>query len=151
MSFTECQVDDVTGDYVYKFIYPRLQSSDVFRLDFSLKGTNDADLSLSEFADETSYFHIVIGGWGNTKSAIECYKHCPYQFDMQSTPGIMSELEYRRFWLTYDHGTIKVGKGGEVTPFLEWHDETRRVTVNYIGITSFDTPATWIFYTFCSE
>ena len=58
MSFTECQVDDVTGDYVYNFIYPRLQSSDVFRLDFSLKGTNDADLSLSEFANETSYFHI---------------------------------------------------------------------------------------------
>ena len=56
--FTECQVDEVSGDYVYHFKHQRLKSSDVFRLDFSVKGTNDADLSLSEFTNETSYYDI---------------------------------------------------------------------------------------------
>ncbi|XP_071809812.1 uncharacterized protein [Asterias amurensis] len=151
-SSTECPVDVVSGNEAFNYIYPRLLSSDVFRLDFSVKGTNDAHLSLSEFTDETSYYLVVIGGWINTRSVVQCERRCqtsPYA--EKSTPGIMSELEYRRFWLTYDHGTIKVGKGGEVTPFLEWHDETRRVTVNYIGITSYYNRVNWIFYTFCTD
>ena len=56
ISFTECPVDVVSGDKVYKFIYPRLQSSDVFRLDFSVKGTRDASIILSEFTNEISYY-----------------------------------------------------------------------------------------------
>ena len=56
ISFTECPVDVVSGDKVYKFIYPRLQSSDVFRLDFSVKGTRDASITLSEFTNEISYY-----------------------------------------------------------------------------------------------
>ncbi len=55
---TECRVDTASGDYVYNFIYPRLQSSDVFRLDFSVKGSKDAILSLSEFTDETLYYDV---------------------------------------------------------------------------------------------
>ena len=64
----------------------------------------------------------------------------------------MDGSEYRRFWISYDNGTIQVGKGGEVTPFMEWHDATRRVQVNYIGIASYVTnPVSWILYTYCNE
>ena len=70
-----------------------------------------------------------------------------------TTPGILSTLEYRRFWLTYDRGTIRVGRGGKASPFMQWHDEARRVNVRYIGIASFNVakPLSWIFYTYCDE
>ena len=95
--------------------------------------------------------HSEIGGWGNTLSAIRCGKVCERRYVEVSTPGIMDGSEYRRFWLSYDNGTIQVGKGGEVAPFMEWHDATHRVQVNYIGIARYKEPVSWIAYTDCDE
>lgn len=34
------------------------------------------------------------------------------------TPDILSEEEYREFWVAFDHDVIRVGKGGEWEPFM---------------------------------
>ena len=38
------------------------------------------------------------------------------------TPNILSDAEYRGFWIRYKSGLVEVGKEMEVTPFLKWRD-----------------------------
>ena len=38
------------------------------------------------------------------------------------TPNILSNTEYRGFWIRYKSGLVEVGKEMEVTPFLKWKD-----------------------------
>ena len=97
------------------------------------------------------FYQTGIGGWGNTKSAIRCDRHC-YPFDFEvSKDDVLDEFEYRRFWLNYDNGMIQVGQGGQLNPFLKWYDETRRVQVNYVGLAVYSSPVSWIFYSYCYE
>ena len=57
--FTVCNPVQLTDhDYTYQFIFPRLQSSEAFRLDFAVKGEDDAILSLSQEANEDNYYDI---------------------------------------------------------------------------------------------
>ena len=94
-----------------------------------------------------------IGSFQNTLSIIRDAKHGSFLTSV-STPGIMSALEYRRFWVSYDRGNIQVGRGEETDPFMEWRDVMRRITVKYVGIASWRDnaqPISWIFYTYCDE
>lgn len=36
----------------------------------------------------------------------------------EDTADILSEEEFREFWIATDHNEVRVGKGGEYEPFL---------------------------------
>ena len=56
--FTECNSFASTFNYIFKFIFPRVNSSDSFRLDFAAKGNNDAILALSEQDNEDNLYEV---------------------------------------------------------------------------------------------
>jgi hypothetical protein len=60
------------------------------------------------------------------------------------TPYILSNAEYRGFWIRWEGGLVEVGKEGEVTAFLKWKDP-EPFGVRYYGIcTGWGASGSWI-------
>lgn len=60
------------------------------------------------------------------------------------TPNILSDGEFRGFWIRWDNGTITVGREGEPAPFLSWAD-VERVPIEYIGVcTGWGASGNWV-------
>ena len=60
------------------------------------------------------------------------------------TPEILSEKEYRGFWITfnkYDDGymVIKVGRTGENLPFMIGRDKNTWKSISYVGLNAWST------------
>lgn len=60
---------------------------------------------------------IFIGGWSNQKSAIRRDHTRPDKANVD-TPDILSNEEFRGFWVTYLGGVIAVGRENEVGTFV---------------------------------
>jgi hypothetical protein len=61
-----------------------------------------------------------------------------------ATPYILSNAEYRGFWIRWKNGLVEVGKESEVTPFLKWKDP-EPFCVRYFGIcTAWGASGSWI-------
>merc|ERR1712242_451640 len=90
-------------------------------LEFEVRGQSDAHILLAPNKKYAGYA-LVIGGWGNTKSAIDTAdKVWGNTATYEATPGILSEKEFRKFWIRMGGGnanTISVGRGGEDEPFI---------------------------------
>jgi len=95
-------------------------------LEFAVKGRKDAHILLAPCNKCSGYsnqgYSVVIGGWGNTKSAIQnkADTWLPTA-TYEDTPGILSEKEFRKFWIRMGEGnanSISVGRGGEDEPFI---------------------------------
>ena len=67
------------------------------------------------------FSQIMIGGWKNTKTAIR-RNHVKPDQAFVDTPYILSDAEYRDFWIWWKGGLLEVGKEGEGTPFVKWKD-----------------------------
>ena len=70
------------------------------KFNFGVKGKSDAHILFSNCPNCDGY-EIVIGGWGNTQSALREGKQKKDTQQKVSTPNILSEAEWRRFWITY--------------------------------------------------
>lgn len=87
---------------------------------------------------------IVIGGSENTKSVIR-RKNVQPDKAVVYTPHILSNEEYRGFWIPYKCGLVEVGKEMEVKPFLKWKDpEDLSVDRRYGISTRSGGTASWI-------
>jgi hypothetical protein len=85
---------------------------------------------------------IFIGGWKNTKSVIRRNRVKPDKA-VVNTPNILSDAEYRGFWISWGGGLVEVGKEKEVKPFLKWQDPEPFV-VRYYGIcTGWGATGSW--------
>ncbi|XP_078667347.1 uncharacterized protein LOC144909159 [Branchiostoma floridae x Branchiostoma belcheri] len=63
--------------------------------------------------------------------------------DHQTTPGITSSEEFRRFWICWSHnGNFGMGRHGEVEPFVSWTDPDPK-PIGYIRYRSTTTPGEW--------
>jgi hypothetical protein len=61
------------------------------------------------------------------------------------TPHILSNEEYRGFWIRYKGGLVEVGKEMEVTPFLKWKDPEELSVDRRYGIsTGSGATGSWI-------
>ena len=64
------------------------------------------------------------------------------------TPGIVSPIEFRSFWITAEKVNnklvIKVGKGGESLPFMTGSDENP-LEIRFVAVSSFGDEGTWSF------
>jgi len=87
---------------------------------------------------------VFIGGWRNQKSAI---RHNQSQPDkaVEATSGIVSELEYRRFWIRFNTHSVSVGNEGESEPFLNWDNIEDPFEVTHVGFaTGWGSTGSWI-------
>ncbi|CAH1798336.1 unnamed protein product [Owenia fusiformis] len=94
---------------------------------FNVKACNDAHLLLQKTPGDTNneLYHIVIHGWaGNPKSVIRDGMHGS---EVATSAGsVLSCSEMRQFWVSWENGFIKVGKGhiyGQ-NMFMFWQDPT---------------------------
>ena len=88
--------------------------------EFKVKGDSGARILLSN-CENCHGYEIVIGGWDNSQSAIRDGKQKETNQFLTSTPNILSQTEFRQFWVKIIKGDkimISVGKGGENQPFM---------------------------------
>jgi len=87
---------------------------------------------------------IIIGGSENTKSVIRRNDVKPDKAAVY-TPYILSNEEYRGFWIRYKRGLVEVGKEMEATPFLKWKDPEGLSVERRYGIrTGLGATGSWI-------
>jgi hypothetical protein len=87
---------------------------------------------------------IVIGGSENAKTVIRRSNVQPDKAVVY-TPNILSNEEYRGFWIRYKGGLVEVGKEMEVTPFLKWKDPEELSVERRYGIrTGSGVTGSWI-------
>ncbi|XP_061710918.1 uncharacterized protein LOC133520493 [Cydia pomonella] len=113
-------------------------------LRFKVRAGSDAHIALSSHPWESGpMYEIIIGGWANSKSAIR-RRYCEQQEkDGLPTPQVLNKDEYRGFWMKWDNGIVQVGKTGDASPFLSWHDPDP-FKVAYVGVhTGFGSTGTW--------
>jgi len=86
-------------------------------LRFQVKAAHDAHIALtSDEAETDPMLEIFIGGWEGAASAIRFKK--ADDLVKVDTVNILSEEEYREFWVAFDHDVIRVGTGGEHEPLM---------------------------------
>jgi len=87
---------------------------------------------------------IIIGDLDNTKSVIRRNDVQPDQA-VVDTPNILSDAEYRGFWIRYKSGLVEVGKEMELAPFLKWKDPEELSVDRRYGIsTGSGVTGSWI-------
>lgn len=59
------------------------------------------------------FWQVVLGGWGNSMSAIRKDRKLGERTEADS-PNLMSNGEFRGFWIKFGRGSIAVGKENEV-------------------------------------
>ena len=60
------------------------------------------------------------------------------------TPLLLSETEFRGFWVVLRQGEIEIGKEGETLPFFFWKDP-EPLHIHYYSLSSWsNTVAKWI-------
>jgi len=87
-------------------------------LRFQVKAAHDVHLifSSTDDAEASPCVEIFLGAWEGTASAVRFNK--TDDLCKVDTPDLLSEDEYREFWVALDHDQIRVGKGGEWEPFM---------------------------------
>ncbi|XP_035694593.1 uncharacterized protein LOC118428599 [Branchiostoma floridae] len=130
-----CRVCTTSTDaeYRYRWDLPPVTGS---RFEFEVQASGDVNVALSaQNQDLSDMYEVVIGGWSNRKSVIRRSKLGAVQAEAQ-TPGINSPNQYRRFWITWADGTIAVGRGNEIDPFIQWVDPDP-LNISYAGYSTY--------------
>ncbi|KAI8493612.1 hypothetical protein Bbelb_285330 [Branchiostoma belcheri] len=138
-----CSVKTTDTTYRYRWDVPRFAGT---RFTFQVSANNDAHIGLSPLGrDVEDMYEIVLGGWGNGRSAIRRKRQGPDLVNV-ATPAINSPTEYRTFWINLAaDGTISVGKGGVAAPFMSWRDPNP-IRVSYAGYsTGWGSTGRWKF------
>jgi len=87
-------------------------------LRFQVKAAHDCHLAFTVGEElSTPMFEVFIGAWEGEYSAIRFNQDG--ELVKTSSSGILSEEEFREFWVTKDHDMVRVGKAGEYEPFME--------------------------------
>ncbi|XP_043254889.1 uncharacterized protein LOC122398776 isoform X5 [Colletes gigas] len=114
------------------------------QLQFRVKAANDAHVALTTGPqDSQPMYEVFIGGWGNSKSVIRKNKSKPDVAEAD-TPGILSNDEFRGFWIRWDDDALSVGKEGEASAFLTYTD-SEPLTVSHFGLcTAWGASGEWL-------
>nr|SIW59360.1 Farnesoic acid methyltransferase crustacean-type [Blattella germanica] len=113
-------------------------------LHFKVRAAHDAHVALTPGpAEGEPMYEIFIGGWDNGKCAIRRDRQKPDKA-IADTPDVLSDAEYRGFWIRWAGGSVAVGREGEVAPFLAW-DDPEPFGIGYYGIcTGWGATGSWL-------
>lgn len=92
----------------------------------------------------TPFYNLVIGGWGNVKSAIR--KGSSYYIVSDDYGPQLNEAYFKPFWASWKNGLLQAGRGSVIDTdvFLSYKDECM-FAVYDIGIVGTNYNVTWLF------
>ncbi len=117
---------------------------------FWTKTCRDCNFFLQLGNPSDQKYQIVFGGWGNGKATIHKCEHigqCENQMDSYVEKNLLSCIEFRSFWLSWQSGVISIGKGVVVgdQQFMSWTPQAP-IVVNYVSISPYTSNVgTWLF------
>ncbi|VDI57322.1 Hypothetical predicted protein [Mytilus galloprovincialis] len=136
------QVADIL-QYVVDINKNGLDLTGITTITFQVKACQDVSIIMSNSDDKDSsksMYNFIIGGWTNSKSAIQrrnddSLTPASQQSVLFDTPNVCKCDEYRPFWISAINGVIMMGKGLIVgrNVIAEWTDPNP-FTVRSIGI-----------------
>src|SRR5207248_541679 len=98
-------------DYRYQYYWKTTEYKN-YHFYFRVRACNDVHVALASAMDHVQYqYEIVIGGWNNTQSVIR-FRDKVHQVEYREV-GIVSCTELRLFWINWEGGNVRVGKGGD--------------------------------------
>ena len=133
----------------YVWLTDKLKETGKGSIVFEAKAINDIFICFGQTPFKTrnssnEIYEIVIGGWDNTKTAIrvQSLDFPVAQFTSEEHPDAMiTPIEYQKYWISLDNGTIALGKGDLGTnKVLEWTDPYPPGRMQYVGLSSWNTP-----------
>ncbi|XP_014612835.1 PREDICTED: uncharacterized protein LOC106791603 isoform X2 [Polistes canadensis] len=119
------------------------------QVQFRVKAANDAHIALTTGPHEGEpMYEVFIGGWGNSKSVIRKNRTKPEVAEAE-TPEILTSNDFRGFWIRWHEGEITVGKEGEPSSFLSYHDP-EPFGIGYFGVcTGWGASGEWLIEARC--
>uniref|UniRef100_A0A182LUC2 Farnesoic acid O-methyl transferase domain-containing protein n=1 Tax=Anopheles culicifacies TaxID=139723 RepID=A0A182LUC2_9DIPT len=112
----------------------------------AILGPNDGIIRYGEslFPYDKDVIEIVLGGWGNTKSAGRLHhrtganNYDNNQLVEAKTPNLLSNFRPTMFVVEmFNNGTVQVRIEGQDHPFLSFND-SKRIPFNYMEFTKWD-------------
>lgn len=137
------------NEYLYKDLTDLDLSIDLLQsVVFYVRACNDAHIGLFKSRPSpkiNSFYEIVIGGWGNTKSVIRDRRQRKPK--VEHNGNMLNCNVYRQFWISWQGQRLKVGQGNELykKTFMELNMRFN-YDVRYVAITTgFGSEGNWIF------
>lgn len=139
-----CEVSTTTG-YRYSNFY-RLTSNEAgeSRLGFRVMAQRDAHIVLTtSVLGLNPLYEIVIGASGNNYTDLR-RTLTGRSVSAVKTPSVLSDTEFRGFWIHVVNGEIEIGREGETLPYFHWKD-IDPIPVEYYSFSSWvNSAAKWI-------
>ncbi|XP_046753362.1 uncharacterized protein LOC124416394 isoform X1 [Diprion similis] len=114
------------------------------QLQFRVKAGHDAHIALTTGPSEGEpMYEIFLGGWNNARSVIRKNRSKPEAAEAD-TPGILTDSDFRGFWIRWYNGNLDVGRENEANPFLSYTDP-QPFGIGYFGVcTGWGATGEWI-------
>ncbi|XP_046430548.1 uncharacterized protein LOC124184630 isoform X3 [Neodiprion fabricii] len=114
------------------------------QIQFRVKAGHDAHIALTMGPSEGDpMYEVFLGGWNNARSVIRKNRSKP-EVAEADTPGILTESDFRGFWIRWYNGNLDVGRENEPNPFLSYTDP-QPFGIGYFGVcTGWGATGEWI-------
>ncbi|ETN61940.1 hypothetical protein AND_006391 [Anopheles darlingi] len=100
-------------DYGYRFV-----AGEDGECNFKVRTASEADIEFAaDDAQTKPVFGVLLGGERNTISHIRSSAGVRVE---KPTPGILSPMEFRSFWIRWNDQTVTVGKQGSEEPIMTY-------------------------------
>ncbi|CAH1794507.1 unnamed protein product [Owenia fusiformis] len=133
----------------YEFVHGYMNVHDRVGVQFEIQACNDAHIALESKPSVVGVpqaYEIVLGGWSNTRSVIRDGKQGTEKVTVD-TPNLLNCTVFLPFWVTWQNGIIRVGKGFSYgrNLLMEWQDTTPKPVTVISVATGWGSTANWNF------
>ncbi|XP_046439059.1 acetylcholine receptor subunit alpha-like [Daphnia pulex] len=139
-----CDVTTTTGYRYSQFHHLHSSPDGTMELRFRVMAKSDAHIVLTTSPLVLNpLYEIVIGASGNNYTDLR-RTMTGRSVSAVKTPSLLSDSEFRGFWVVARQGEIEVGREGETLPYFHWKDADP-LPVHYYSLSSWtSTVAKWI-------